>query len=458
MSNLTPEEKKNAFNKMESVAANWFIKDFMLLGVWSMVDKLVDPKMPTIGLDTRHNPPRIRYNPKFINTLDIDTLEKIMGIECIKLLLRHPTTRLKHPLDVSALSSSITVDQIVFKDVEKAMKDIIPFPENYNIEEKDANLERYFRLLMEKYDQTEKNMDKQFGQKKEKGDEDEDKDKKKGGSKSKSPGQGEESPDGQPGEGQGDGEDGEGEGHGSGSGQGDSDDFQEFKNSKDALKNHMDPRNGQNSHWGDNEGLDAEIENFVHQNKGSSKQWGSMSADFLTSIVAANTPKISWKEIVRRFKNSVQTSKSFATRMKYNRRFGWDAPGRKRINTTKILFAIDVSGSMSDEDIAEGFAVVNSVCRHAIVHWMTFDTEIKQVETKMKKAQNMFKVCGRGGTDPAPVLKYADEHKYDGVVIYSDLDFYGDQKEPRCRVLWLGADRRDTNPTSFGFFAKLERD
>ena len=114
---------------------------------------------------------------------------------------------------------------------------------------------------------------------------------------------------------------------------------------------------------------------------------------------------------------------------------------------------------MSDADLAEGFAVINSVCRHAVVHYMLFDTEIKAIETKFKTAKKSFKVTGRGGTDPAPVLKYVDEHKYDGVVIYSDMEFYSNQEKPKkAKVMWLGTNKNCKNPTGFGYFAVLERE
>jgi len=455
-------DKKKALARMETIIANWFIDDFMMLGAWTLMDKIADPKMSTMGIDTRMSPAAFRYNPNFINALDNETLEMVMGAQGLKLLLRHPTTRMKNPRDISALSSSVTVDQLVVRDQSLGdLKDVIPMPNEFDLPENQSH-EIYFRMLNEKLDETRSKMDKKFG--KSKSQEEKDELEKEQQEKQKQKGKGKQDPNGEPSEGQGEGEDGEGEptegeGQGSGGGEGEgSEDFKEFKNQKDAMKEHMDPRGDESKHWGENDMLDAEVENMVNEYKGSSQKWGSVSGNAFAQIVAANTPKINWKEVIRRFNTSVTTSQQIATRMKYNRRFGLDAPGRKRVYTTKILFALDVSGSMSDQDIAEGFAVVNAVCRHAEVHWMTFDTEIHDLATKMKKAQTMFKVNGRGGTDPAPVLAYADEHKYDGVVIYSDLDFYGAQKRPkRAKVLWLGTDKCAKNPTDFGFYACLER-
>jgi predicted metal-dependent peptidase len=411
-----------AQKRMDKIVANWYLDDFMMLGAWTLAEKIADPKQETLGIDSRCIPPAIRYNPNFINALTDEVLEAIMASECFKLLLKHPTSRLKNPREISALSSTVTVDQLIMKNLVNTdgIKGVIPLPKDFGLPP-DSFYEEYFRLLMDKLDDTSSKMNKMFGP-----------------------------PNG--GDGQNQSSDGEGNQEGDNGG------YADFSNMKDALKKHMDPRGGNSKNWADNDVLDAEVQNFVDNYKGSSKMWGKFSGDAMGQVVAANTPKISWKEIVRRFNTSVQTSKQVGTRMKPNRRFDLDAPGRRRVYTTKILFAIDASGSMSDDDIAEGFAVINSTCRHAEVHYMLFDTAIKNVEKKMKRAKTTFKISGRGGTDPDPVLAYVDEHKYDGLVVYSDMYFSSNQKKPRkCKVLWLGTQKTSKPPVDWGFHANLSR-
>ena len=433
---------ERALKRMETVIANWFVDDFMMLGTWSLLEKKANPHVTTMGLDTRCSPAILHYNPNFINALNNETLEMVMAAEGLKIMLRHATTRMKNPRDVSSLASSITVDQLILKGQQVQFPDITPMPSQYGLED-DKFFEMYYRQLNENLDDTRSKMEKQFGKsasekekeeleqeqrQKNKGKKKDSKDKSEeegdaeegegqeaesgeesessNGSKKKKSGKGKssESGDGEPSEESGNGESGE-----SGEfGEGDSEEnYPEFKDERDAMKNHNDPRNDNNKYWGENDGLDAEVENMVEEFRGSAQKWGKHSGNAMSQIVAANTPKISYKEVIKRFATSVTTTKQIASRMKYNRRFGLDAPGRRRINTTKVLFALDVSGSMSDEDIAEGFAVVNACCKHAEVHWMTFATEVHDLATKLKKAQQMFKVNGRGGTDPAPVLKYA---------------------------------------------------
>jgi predicted metal-dependent peptidase len=144
--------------------------------------------------------------------------------------------------------------------------------------------------------------------------------------------------------------------------------------------------------------------------------------------------------------------------MKLNRRYGLNAPGYRRQYTTEVVFAIDSSGSMSDEDLAEGFAVVNSGCRHAKVHYILFDTEITMEETNVRKAKRTFKVTGRGGTNFQKVIDYADKMKADGLIIYTDGCAPAPSKPNHSRkVLWLMSKKEQKPPVDWGYVTHLNR-
>lgn len=440
-----------AKKRMDKIVVNWFVQDPMLLGAWSLTEKIPCKDTKNIGIDSRSQPPCIRYNPNFINSLNDEVLEHVMASQSFKILLRHATTRIKKPKEVAGLASDITVNQMSMKNLPNidGIMDIIPMPGKFNLE-KNQWLEKYYRDMMDKLDKTTEDINKMFGPKKQ-----------------NSPGQ---NPGGQSGQGGEDGDE-ESDGQGSGSQQGDEegdaqgsgdsnldeDGFQKVGSQKESLKEMMDPRGETNKNWGENVVLDADVQNMVNEKKGSSKMWGKFTADFLGDIVAANTPKISWKEIIRRFNTSVVTTSTVSTRKKANRRFDLDAPGRRRVYTTKIIFAVDVSGSMSDDDLAEGFAVINSVCRHAEIEYVLFDTEIKLVEKKMKKAKDKFKVKGRGGTDFEMMCRYADDHKADGMIIFTDGDAPAPNPPKSCKVLWLLTSKDNKPPVEWGFSAHLDR-
>lgn len=424
-------DEKAALDRMNKIMANWFTEDPMLLNTWCLVEKIADKGQKTIGIDTRSTPPQVRFNPNFVNTLSYEQFENIMASECFKLMLKHPTARLQDPKEATALGSSLSVDELLKQNFEKVpgMKEMMLFANDFGFPEK-SYMEDYRRRLLENQQKVDKTIQKMFGQGKQKSEEDGD-----GNGKGQGSGEGDE----------------EQEGNGPGG-------YQEFNGPSDALKEYMNPNSTNSKDWGQNDFLEAEVQNMVNNFKGSSQMWGKFSGDAISQIVAANTSKISYKEILRRFHTSVQTSIQYMTRMKPNRRFDLEAQGRRRKTTTKVLFAIDSSGSMSDADLAEGFAVVNTVCRHAKVDYVLWDTEIKCVESNFKKAKNSFKVLGRGGTSPEKVLKYAEEHQYDGLIIYSDMFFDDNLRQPkRPKVLWLGTNKSSKNPVGWGYFAVLDR-
>lgn len=434
-----------AKKRMDKIVVNWFVQDPMLLGAWSLVEKIPDKQTKTIGIDSRSQPPSIHFNPNFINSLNDEVLEHILANQCFKLLLRHPTTRLKKPKEVASLSSDVTVNQMAMKNLPNidGIFDVIPMPDKFKLE-KNQWFEKYFRDLMDNLEESNEQVQKMFGEKKQPG--------------QGSGGEGDSSEDGEDSEGQGSGGEGDSEGEGGGNSDVDEDGYPKVGSQKDAIKEMMDPRGDTNKNWGENDVLDADVQNMVNERKGSSKMWGKFSADFMNDIVAANTPKISWKEIIRRFNTSVVTTNTISTRKKANRRFDLDAPGRRRVYTTKIIFAVDVSGSMSDDDLAEGFAVINSVCRHAEIEYVLFDTEIKLVEKKMKKAKDKFKIKGRGGTDFEMICRYADKNKADGLIIYSDGYAPAPNPPKSCKVLWLLTGKDNKPPVEWGFSAHLSRD
>ncbi len=225
----------------------------------------------------------------------------------------------------------------------------------------------------------------------------------------------------------------------------------------EALKEYWNPNGTANQDWGENTLMDANIENFVNDRKSSGEQWGKYTSDFQVDIIAANEPKISWKEMVRRFNTSVISGHNVTSRKKVNRRYDLDSPGRRRVYKSKIIFAIDVSGSMSDDDVAEGFAVINSVSRHAEIDYVLFDTEIKDVQKKMRKAKQTFKVTGRGGTDFTEVVQYANDNKADGLIIFTDGDAGSVSKPKYSKVLWLMHSKDQKPPVDWGFIAHLDR-
>lgn len=417
-----------SIKKMDCVVAQWFQKDPVMLGAWCLVDKIPDPRQKTFGIDSRSNPPSIRYNPYFVNALPQEYLEAVMASEGFKILLKHPTTRLQKPKAISNMASQITVNSCIMGSiVDKKVFDDALDNKEFGLEEGQW-FEYYFRQLLENLPDTLQKVSQKFDKNIKEND----------------------------GEGQGQSQEGEGQ-EGEGKGDKDSNGYQKFDGTGDAMKEYFDPSSTANQDWSQNDLMDADVQNMVNEKKGSSKQWGKFTGDAMGQIVAANTPKISYKDILRRFHNSVISTKQVSSRMKLNRRYELQQPGHRRVYKSKLLFAIDASGSMSDDDLKEGFAVVNTLCKHSQITYLLFDTQIKKVEKKFKKAQKSFSVHGRGGTDFQEVIDYVNKNPFDGVIIYTDGAASAPTKPDKTKVMWLLTDKDNTPPVEWGMRATLDR-
>ena len=428
-----------AKRKLESVMMDWFTNDTIMLNVMCMLDKVADPNQETMGIDIRGRTPTLRYNPNFINSISKERLELIMASEGFKVLLRHATTRLKEPKQISALSSSITINQLMnnsIKNLLAGLDEFVPSPEKFDLE---PNLfyEQYYRDLMERVNEIKDKIKQIWNSMTQKEKEELIKNASSSGSQ-------EEDQEGQ------EGQEGQGEGK-------DSDGFKEYKDQKEAIKDYFDPNGTANQGWGQNDLFDAELKNFIDDKKNSNlTNWGKFTGDARVEIIAANEPKISYKEIIRRFSRSVIMAETITSRMKINRRYDFTFPGYRRKYKTKVIFAVDVSGSMSDDDLKEGFAVINSCLKHAEMIYVQFDTEIKSVERNVKKARKEFKVMGRGGTDFNQVLEMADREQCDGIVIYTD-GCAAVPKQPKAKVLWLMHSKDLKPPVDWNYVAYLDR-
>jgi predicted metal-dependent peptidase len=456
-----------ALAKMNKIIMQWSFDDVTLLGSWCIIDKVADPKQKTMGINTKSYPPYIAYNPNFVCALSDEYLEAVMAKEGFKILLRHATTRLREPKKASNLASDVTINGHIMGGISD-FGDTGTFftAESFGLE-KNKFYEEYYRRIkdiMDKVDQKvqqalSKAKQQQQGQGEGQGQgqgQGQDKDKKNG----KGKGQGKGQPDDQQnqnggggGQGQGDQDQQDGEGQ---DGNTDENGFQKFDGQSDALAQHHDPQNSTaNDGWGENNLFDADVQSYVDNEQKNIKNWGRHTQGMMSAIIAANTPEINPKDIVRRFQNTVLTQVSTSSRMKLNRRFGLESPGKRRTYRSRILFAVDTSGSMSNRELERGGALINATLKHAEVDWVSFDTKVYDVVKNLKRAQDTFQFKGRGGTDFQPIIDYVQEHKYDGVVILTDCRASPPTRPTKTKVLWLATSQQYKPPVDWGFYAFL---
>ena len=172
--------------------------------------------------------------------------------------------------------------------------------------------------------------------------------------------------------------------------------------------------------------------------------WGSLSGGFAERLKASTKAKINWRNVFGGFRASILSSKRKLTRMKPNRRTGFDNMGSLRRFDTKLLVAVDVSGSISSESLSYFYGVINSAFRYGFeaVDVIQFDCGVRVVQSLKKIMRDVIAV-GRGGTSFQEPIEYAAQNGYDGLVILTDG--YAPQPDipdnMRCKIIWVCQDK-----------------
>ena len=170
--------------------------------------------------------------------------------------------------------------------------------------------------------------------------------------------------------------------------------------------------------------------------------WGNVPYYLKELILASMRPKVDYRRILSAFRQSVLSSKRTLTRMKPSRRYEFQYMGSRRDFSTKLLFALDVSGSVPTKELQKGLSMLNQCFKYGIesIDVIQFDTQIKGAPLTVKKAKSSLQITGRGGTDFTPVIEFIDKNKdYDGLIIFTD-GYASRPKLPKnnkTRILWL---------------------
>ena len=176
----------------------------------------------------------------------------------------------------------------------------------------------------------------------------------------------------------------------------------------------------------------------------STTKWGPLSGGMAEMLKASTKAKINWRTVFAGFRASVLSSRRKLTRMKPNRRSGFEQMGSTRQFNTRLLVAVDVSGSISSSALSYFYGVINSAFRYGFeaIDVVQFDCGITQVQS-LKKTMKDVTAVGRGGTSFQEPIDYAKENDYDGLLILTD----GYAPAPtlpdgmRCKIIWVCQDK-----------------
>lgn len=361
----------------------WFLVEPLLFGAWTTHRLLAVPKIKTIRVDAG----RIEFNPDFIARLTDKELKALLQLEALRIVLGHPYQRRKAVVELSYQASNITL--------QECLRTTLPIPRAHEVfgthEHDDQYFDYYYGRLVER------------------------------------------APSALPSE-------AKREAGGSGGSGG----SREAGGSGGSLEDYARPEDGglESAGGWDADDLFAEHIREVVARAEENRAWGTIGGKLRERILAAQRPRVRHAEILRSFRTSILSQERYLTRMKPSRRYGFAYMGSRYAQRSRLLFAIDVSGSMSSAELATGLSIVNQMFSSVVseIDVIQFDTEIRGDKLTLRKARREHRVIGRGGTAFQPIIDYIDEHRdYDGLIVYTDgyAPIPTRPKRARTRIVWL---------------------
>ena len=177
----------------------------------------------------------------------------------------------------------------------------------------------------------------------------------------------------------------------------------------------------------------------------STTQWGSIPGYMVELIKKAADGKIDYRNVLRMFRSSILSQKRRLTRMRPSRRFGFEQMGSRYDFVTRLLIAIDTSGSVGSEELGRYFRIITTFFKYGVqeIDVLMFDCTVQGKPIKLdeaKKNKQEIKVKGRGGTNFQAPVDYVKEYpNYDGLIIITDGYAVTPEVPPHLstKLLWV---------------------
>lgn len=389
----------NVIERIKKIGERWFLTEPLLFAVYCshefVENNAIDVPMRTGNM-------KIEFAPKILDKIADDVLAEYLKIEMFRILLKHPYQRQPSFATKALLTmaSNITIADVydVSREVKKQMS---------GTEQKLPGglcFEEYYNLLLQESTPNSG---------------------KSGGKPQKTDsglGQGDKS--GQDGNDSGSGsQDDNGAGGSSSQNGGGSGGKGTGASGNSGAGNSQEHRDTQISElWEDNEEACCSINEFIEVAT-ASNNWGTVAGKLQGLIKASLKVDMDYRKMLSLFKTSVISSRRRLTRMRPNRRSGFDAMGSRYELSTNLLIAVDVSGSVTDRSLQFFFSVINRLFKYGVekLDVLQFDAQIQGEIEPLKKARKTVKIMGRGGTSFQPAADYYCEHpEYDGLIYFTD--------------------------------------
>lgn len=229
----------------------------------------------------------------------------------------------------------------------------------------------------------------------------------------------------------------------------DSEAIEDDSNKHEKIQTHYDPEKTHDL-WEDSSDIDEKTLTEITERSITIAQKGTLP-DFLESIISAlknSQAELPWNLYLKRLMGTVESNpKKTITRKNRRQPYRLDLRGQLRSHKANIVVALDISGSISDEEFNQGITEVLTIVKN-YNHEITIiecDREIQRVY-KVKSVKDLkSRLPIRGGTRFTPVFEYANHHKVNLLVYFTDGK--GEEQlliPPRgYKTLWVISGRGD---------------
>ena len=377
----------SAIERIRGEVEQWFLTEPMLFAVFHTHRLLMNAN---IQCALRTGQGRLEYNPTFIDTLKEYQLRDLMKVEMIRILLQHPYAR--QPLGCKPGVQKMASDMVISPAYKLPALDLAK-PEDAGLPS--GQYYEWYAMRLNEQSSTLIGSPSEDG---ELGGEE--------GTQGQGLGGGGKSNDGT--------EEKKSKGFSSGSGSSGSSGGYDLSDAATATD--------YTALWEEDPFLSRQITDIVQ----STTNWGMMPAGMVELIRRAAEGRIDFRGALRTFRASILSQKRRLTRMRPSRRFGFEQMGSQYDFTTRLLIAIDTSGSVGSEELARYLRIISTFFKYGIeeVDVLMFDTEIQGKPITIKDSRkhlDSLLIKGRGGTNfQAPVDYVKDHPGYDGLVILTD--------------------------------------
>lgn len=378
--------------------------------VLSSMDRVVEPKLDTLGVARSGSIFKLGYNPDYIKTVEPRLMSTLLKHEVLHVAFCHfslwgdtsmDTPEIHH---LRNIAEDLEINSYLDHRCVKELKGVIPsdfgFPEQLGARE-------YFRRLMQKKDEHDKQQQQQKKQQSSRNGQ--------GNDPASSKNQASKNADGDQNDQQGnDGQDSGGSGQqkqGNG-----------FLGDKNTLDDHSMWPSKMNET--EKQELESTVESIIQMaaetvQKSCSSIPGEMQVRLDKIRQRKPKPVCDWRRHLRRCLGNEYSELLKKSMKRQSRRFP-DAAGNRHQRKSHILVAIDTSGSVSMPEYNEFMGQIKTISEKATFHVVECDTRIRrEYDFRGTIPQEL---SGGGGTDFRPPIDLfkKDHKKYDALVYFTD--------------------------------------